>query len=70
MSSTHSNIHYRILDWYESLEEDNSAMANVINEDINPDLVLGADVVCNLFFFSKCIVTVIHRLMILLLFRR
>ncbi|KJA28651.1 hypothetical protein HYPSUDRAFT_177918 [Hypholoma sublateritium FD-334 SS-4] len=44
ISSIHSNIHYRILDWHESSEDDNSSMATIINDDINPDLILGADV--------------------------
>lgn len=68
ISSTHSNMHYRILDWHESLEE-NSSMTTVINDDINPDLILGTDVVCALFFFLKCIVTIIYRHMTPLLFR-
>lgn len=48
LSSSHSNIGYLKLDWSESLEEDNSTITSLIHEKINPQVILGADVVSNL----------------------
>ncbi|KAF8203787.1 hypothetical protein BJ912DRAFT_212677 [Pholiota molesta] len=45
LSSSHSNIGYLKLDWSESLEEDNSTITSLIHEKINPQVILGADVV-------------------------
>lgn len=44
-SSSHRNVNYRILDWSASLEESRSpALKSLLNE-IDPELVVGADIV-------------------------
>ncbi|KAF9486327.1 hypothetical protein BDN70DRAFT_902486 [Pholiota conissans] len=44
LSSRHQNIGYMKLDWSESLEE-NSPISSFINDKINPEVILGADIV-------------------------
>ncbi|KAF8913238.1 putative methyltransferase-domain-containing protein [Gymnopilus junonius] len=46
LSSLHQNINYLKLDWTESIDvEESSGLATFIHEKINPDLILGADIV-------------------------
>lgn len=46
LSAAHTDIHYLKLDWLESLEEDGQCMSTLIHEKVNPDVILGADLVC------------------------
>lgn len=40
-------MNYRILDWSASLEEDRiPALESLLRDEIDPELVVGADIVC------------------------
>ena len=40
-------MNYRILDWSASLEEDRlPVLESLLRDEINPELVVGADIVC------------------------
>lgn len=45
LSSTHQFIHYRSLDWVEALQPDVGPLEALLQDEINPDIVLGADIV-------------------------
>ncbi|KAF8167490.1 hypothetical protein B0H34DRAFT_19036 [Crassisporium funariophilum] len=46
LSSSHPDINYTELDWSASLEPERlPTMTSLVNEKINPDIILGADVV-------------------------
>jgi hypothetical protein len=46
LSSTHPDIHIRTLDWFTSLDCDQrDVLSSFIENEVKPDLVLGADIV-------------------------
>ena len=46
LSSSHPDTHYRNLDWSQSINADHSPLLEaLIHEIIDPDLILGADIV-------------------------
>lgn len=46
MSSKSSNISYRFLDWFDSLDSSRSPfLASLLRDKIDADLILGADLV-------------------------
>ncbi|KIM47633.1 hypothetical protein M413DRAFT_205482 [Hebeloma cylindrosporum] len=45
LSSSHPDIHYRNLDWSQSMDADDSCLKALIHEKIDPDLILGADII-------------------------
>jgi hypothetical protein len=46
LSSSHPDTHYRNLDWSQSMNADHSHLEALIHEMIDPDIILGADIVC------------------------
>ncbi|KAF9074982.1 hypothetical protein BDP27DRAFT_1287196 [Rhodocollybia butyracea] len=52
LSSTHQFIHYRSLDWVEALQPDVGPLEALLQDEIDPDIVLGADIVR--FTFHCC----------------
>lgn len=45
LSSSHPDTHYRNLDWSQSMNADHSHLETLIHEIIDPDVILGADIV-------------------------
>ncbi|KAK7465563.1 hypothetical protein VKT23_005536 [Stygiomarasmius scandens] len=45
LSSIHSAIHYRALDWYDALGPNTSSLERLLRDEVDPDLILGADIV-------------------------
>lgn len=50
LSSTHRTVHFRVLDWEEALQPDVALLEAILQDEINPDVILGADIVR---FFSS-----------------
>ncbi|KAE9409186.1 hypothetical protein BT96DRAFT_1012783 [Gymnopus androsaceus JB14] len=45
LSSTHQSVHFRVLDWEEALQPDVALLKAILQDEINPDVILGADIV-------------------------
>ncbi|KIK70540.1 hypothetical protein GYMLUDRAFT_32580 [Collybiopsis luxurians FD-317 M1] len=45
LSSTHQFMHFQLLDWEEALKPDVATLKDYLQNEINPDVILGADLV-------------------------
>ncbi|GAV98902.1 Protein FAM86B1 [Lentinula edodes] len=45
VSSTHKSVQFRVLDWEEALRTDHEPLVALLRDEINPDVILGADIV-------------------------
>ncbi|KAF5375290.1 hypothetical protein D9758_000540 [Tetrapyrgos nigripes] len=45
LSSSHPRVHYHALDWSDALGSDTTALRTLLHDEINPSLILGADIV-------------------------
>lgn len=50
VSSTHKSVQFRVLDWEEALRTDHEPLVALLRDEINPDVILGADIVREHFF--------------------
>lgn len=46
LSSAHESVQFRVLDWEEALKPGVSPLQALLQDEVNADLILGADVVC------------------------
>ncbi len=45
LSSAHPAVNFRALDWEDAIETDVSSLEALLQDEIDPDVVLGADIV-------------------------
>ncbi|TFK70416.1 hypothetical protein BDN72DRAFT_795188, partial [Pluteus cervinus] len=59
LSSTHPNIHHQLLDWSAALDPSiRPGLSSFLSTDVNPDLILGADIVFDPNLIPSLIATI------------